>query len=92
MEALFICKKQKLVDVVMKELQHACLFAILWPFQLADIFFKQQRIRIFAALEHRRHHVMKLRNLPKERGKNVRVVNFEIVLHFAFDYRVKILP
>ena len=91
-EAVFIGKQQKLVDVAAKELQHPCLFAILWPFQPADIFFEQRLFRIFAALEHGRRHAMKLRNLPKERGKNVRVVNPEIVLHFAFEYRVYILP
>jgi len=35
---------------------------------------------------------MKLWNLSKERGKNVRVVDPKIILYFAFEYRVNILP
>ena len=91
MEAVFTCKQQKLVNVAAKKLQHACLLAIFWSFKPADIF-EQRWIRIFVALEHGRCHVMKLRNLPKERGKNVGVVNPEVVLNFPFEYKVDILP
>jgi len=91
-EAVIIRRPLKLIDMTAQELQHRRLLASIWPLHPTDIFLKERRLCLFAALQYCRRHLTKPRNPPKERIKNVRVVDLQIILYFILKYRIHVPP